>query len=360
MTAKQTWLSASLVLVCASSSEALADPDVDIGPEPADQAPPPPSDGKTGSFEIGAGYGTDEGFLAIARIAQANLFRTGKQLSMTTLVSARRQEFLVRYDDPALFGSQTLRLRGDLYSRTKLYQGSGFQRDATGGALTLVDRIAPNLDVFVGYKIEEIEVTPTDASTLYRGTVAEPFWRGGTIAALRAGIDYSNVGREVYPRRGTTVGASIEVADRQLGSDLDYTRTDAWFAHHQPIGPLTLHLGMRASSISDTVPISERLHFDGSSDIRGYAPGSLMPEGGNFMWTARAELEAPLIRAIDLDVAGFVDAGGMYRQGVGAEGASTGFGVIWRSPIGPLRVDVAFPLNGDGQPRYLIGIGGVF
>src|SRR5204863_7208546 len=68
MNAKQTLLSASLVLVCASRLSALADPDNDVGPEPADTAPPPPSDGKTGTFEIGAGYASDDGFMALARV----------------------------------------------------------------------------------------------------------------------------------------------------------------------------------------------------------------------------------------------------------------------------------------------------
>jgi outer membrane protein insertion porin family len=353
MDAKQTLLSASLVVLVPAAT-ALADPE-DADPQPADQAPAPPSDGKSGTFSVGAGYGTDDGFILGARVEQPNLFRTGKALSLSAIVTERQQRFVLRYDDPALFGSDTLRLRGDLYSERKSH--TGFDRVATGGSLSLVQRIAPNLDVYAGYKLETVEVTQTD--TVFRS--AQPFWRSGLVSALRVGINYSTISpmNRYYPMRGTTVGAQIERADREVGSEINYTRTDAWLAHHRPLGPFTLHLGARASSISTDVPMSERLHFDGSSDIRGYAPDSLLPGGGNFMWTARAELEAPLIPAAQLNVAGFFDAGGLYRPGIAREAASAGFGVIWRSPIGPLRFDYAIPLDG-GEPRFLVGIGGVF
>ena len=40
---------------------------------------------------------------------------------------------------------------------------------------------------------------------------------------------------------------------------------------------------------------------------------------------------------------------------------SAGFGVIWRSPIGPLRFDVAYPLDGaDRKPQFLFSLGGAF
>ena len=367
MTAKQT-MSASLVGLLCAVSPVLAEepePDADVQP-PGEVQPRPklelmPKRAPTGTFELGAGYATDDGFLATARVAQPRLFGTDKGLSLSALVSERRQEFLTRYEDPTLF--DVLHLRGDLYSRRKLYPG--FQRQAAGGMLTLGRRIAPNLDVFVGYRLEQVEVTP-DATTLARGVRAEPFWRGGMIGAVRTGVHYSTLERDRYPARGTDVGAAIEVADRGLGSDLDYLRTDAWLGHHRPLGPFTLHLGARASSITD-VPLSERLHFDGSSEVRGYAPGAVgptdpitgLPTGGNFLWSARGELEAPL-GDTNLSLVGFVDAGGLYAPWGGQTAASAGFGVIWRSPIGPLRFDVAYPLDGDGKPRYIFGIGGMF
>src|SRR5882672_1449488 len=102
MFAKQT-LSASLVALLAgggSSVPAYADPG-DPPPAPAadDEAPH-----HTGSFTIGAGYDSDEGFVALARIAQTDLFHTGLRLSMDALVSERRQLFDLRFADPHVAG----------------------------------------------------------------------------------------------------------------------------------------------------------------------------------------------------------------------------------------------------------------
>ena len=366
MTAKQT-MSASLVALLCAASPALAEEpvtdDADVQPPGEVQPQPPPKlemmpkRKPTGTFEIGAGYSTDDGFIASARISQPKLFGTDKGLSLSMLISKRRIESLVRYEDPTLFDTD-LRLRGDLYARKKLY--TGFTRDAAGGEVSLAQRIAPNLDVYVAYKLEH--VTVTDETSLFRSTTpsGEPFWRGGMIGAVRTGLLYSTLpeAERYYPRHGTTIGASIEVADEQLGSDIQYLRTDASLGHHRPFGPFTLHLGGRVSSITD-VPMSERLHFDGSSDVRGYAPGAIMPEGGNVMWTARGELETPSVAGLSL--AGFVDAGGIYGRGVGESISSAGIGLIWRSPIGPLRFDWAVPLSGqDHDTRFVFGIGGMF
>jgi outer membrane protein insertion porin family len=356
MTAKQT-TSASLVLLLTAWSPALADDDPDA--QPSGEVQPKklemmPKREPTGTFEIGAGFSTDESFIATARISQPRLFGTDKGLSLNTLISKRRQEFLVRYEDPTLFDA--LQLRADLYSRTKLYKG--FSREASGTELQLGRRVAPNLDFFVGYKLEGVEVDH-DATSLYRGGVVDEPWRGGVISALRTGVRYSTLGpNEHYPRSGTVIGSSLEVADRSLGSSIEYLRTDAWFGHHQPLGGFTLHLSGRVSSITD-VPMSERLHFDGSSDVRGYAPGAIMPTGGNLMWTMRTELETPSVEGLSL--AGFYDAGGIYMHGVGESIGSVGVGLIWRSPIGPLRFDWAVPLgNEDRAARFLFGIGGGF
>jgi outer membrane protein insertion porin family len=106
--------------------------------------------------------------------------------------------------------------------------------------------------------------------------------------------------------------------------------------------------------------MSERLFLDGSSQLRGYAPGALAPAGANFEAFGRAEVEAPLWPRAGLSAVAFYDVGGMaYTHGIGVVGQSVGFGLLWRSPIGPLCFDWAVPLDG-GRPAFLINVGGKF
>lgn len=360
MTAKQTTSSASLVaLLSVSVSPALAEDGTEADVQPPGEVQPRPIElmpkrKPTGTFSVGAGYSTDDGAIFMAEVAQPRLFGTDKRLLMRALISRRRWESLVRYEDPTLFDE--LHLRADLYNRHKLFEG--FKREAAGGELTLGRRVAPHLDLFVGYKLEHVK-SEHGVTSLFRGGEPETWSTDGVISAIKLGASYSTIAPgDDYPLRGTTLGATLERADRQLGSDLDYVRTDAWFGHHAPVGPFTLHLSGKVSSITD-VPISERLHFDGSSDVRGYRPGAIMPEGANLMWTARTELETPSVG--NLSLAGFFDAGGMYTKETGELLGSVGVGLIWRSPIGPLRFDWAVPLSGDENAvRFIFGVGGRF
>ena len=360
MIAKQTLQSASLVALLAASPDfAHAEPDAPL-PRPSEVRPEPPPL-PTGSFAIGAGFSNEEGFIARAEVAQDNLFGTGDRLALGARISARDQRFDLAFEHRHLLGS-TLSLTAGLIDDTRhMY---GFTREAVGGSLTLSQQLAPHLRGFVGYRLEHIVVTPDLPSAIARELPGTDPARGSRLAALRMGLEYDTLDTPVMPRRGTSIGSSIEIADRDLGSQIQMLRTDAWISHHRALGPLTLHLGGSVSAVSSTTPLSERLQFDGSSDLRGFAIGDLGPIGrngmslgGNFKYTARAELEVPLVPRLGISAAGFVDAAGLVAGTRGWSGASTGVGLIWRSPIGPLRLDLAVPLDG-GRPSLVFGLGG--
>lgn len=337
-------------------------------PETAPEPPPPPEPeppprAPTGRFEVGAGFSTDDKFIATATVAQDDLFRTGLQLSLSARLSARQQTFLTRFVDPHLLGSD-FALSADLYSDRRALPG--FTRTGTGGSVTLSHPLTEHLRGFVGYRLEHVDVGLDDDLAAARAIDptapgAVPLG-GGLLASVRAGLNYANVDSVAWPRRGTTAGVIVEHADRRLGSDLELDRAGGWLAHHEPLGPLTLHLGFAADAVTSSdplgVPRSERLFLDGSSDIRGYAPGSIGPiTGGTLRFAGRGELEVPLWSAIGLSAAGFVDVGGVYdRSGAGGMGHAFGFGLRWHSPIGTLQFDWAFPGDG-GKPKFLFSIG---
>jgi outer membrane protein assembly factor BamA len=113
------------------------------------------------------------------------------------------------------------------------------------------------------------------------------------------------------------------------------------------------------------VPLSERLQHDGHAEVRGYGLDSIPALGSNLEALGRVEVELPIWKKAGLSIAGWADVG--YRDNMdpmyGAVDQplvqrSVGLSVIWRSPIGPLRFDVAFPLDGDRDRQYLFGLGG--
>jgi outer membrane protein insertion porin family len=119
------------------------------------------------------------------------------------------------------------------------------------------------------------------------------------------------------------------------------------------------------------LPASERFFAGGDTTIRGYALDSVgapetissqgFPIGGSALVIFNVELRAPVWR--DLGAAVFVDAGNVFRQASEFDlsrlrGAS-GFGLRYRSPIGPIRVDLGFKMDrrmigGRLEPRTAI------
>ncbi|HEY5946256.1 MAG TPA: BamA/TamA family outer membrane protein [Kofleriaceae bacterium] len=341
----------------------------ELPPEkPPDLPPPPPPKPPTGRFQVGAGFSSDEGFIASATIAQDDLFHTGDQLLLTTRISAKRILFLQRFADPDVLGSR-FGLSIDLYNDSR--QLPGFTRDAAGGALTLSHPFGNHARAFVSYRLEDVQ---TKDQTPWAARRVDPFppLTGGILSSLRAGVVYDTRDQIDAPLRGTTIGSSLEVADRRLGSDLQFTRIDSWVQHHQPMGPLTLHLRGSFTTIGGTidgpagVPRSERLFLGSSNEIRGYRPDAFgpidglgTPVGGYAKLLAGAELEVPLIRRIGLSATGFVDTGALLDDSQGQFGTSVGFGLLWRSPIGALRFSWAFPVDGS-KPAFVFGIGSSF
>jgi len=108
------YLIPALLASALAESPALADPGESTASEvEADTGNPPPP--PTGSFQIGAGFSTDDGFIASAAVRQPNLFGRGQDLSLTTRLSERRQLYLLHFGEPHLLDSDTA-LGVDLYS----------------------------------------------------------------------------------------------------------------------------------------------------------------------------------------------------------------------------------------------------
>lgn len=120
------------------------------------------------------------------------------------------------------------------------------------------------------------------------------------------------------------------------------------------------------------VPTDRRFFAGGSGSIRGYGyqmagpltPGG-KPQGG--MSFIEASVEARYKVTDDIGVVAFVDTGGAFSSSIPGQGGNfyTGYGagVRYHTPFGPIRADIAFPLNNiAGQPQYglYLGVGQAF
>lgn len=126
--------------------------------------------------------------------------------------------------------------------------------------------------------------------------------------------------------------------------------------------------GEPLTDVVTDLPASERFFAGGDSTVRGFVLDQLgdestlnsqgFPTGGNAMAVFNVELRAPYWKG--LGVVTFLDVGNVFKRVSGMSlfelRPAAGFGVRYKSPLGPLRVDLGFNLNrrtlsGGGRER---------
>ncbi len=111
------------------------------------------------------------------------------------------------------------------------------------------------------------------------------------------------------------------------------------------------------------IPPSLRFFAGGAQSVRGYDYQDLSPKnsdndriGGRFMLVGSAEYQYSLTDK--WRIAAFTDRGNAFNSLTGASlKSSVGFGVRWVSPVGPIRADIAQPLNGNGGIHFHFSMG---
>ena len=108
----------------------------------------------------------------------------------------------------------------------------------------------------------------------------------------------------------------------------------------------------------NALPPSVRFFAGGDTSVRGYEYESLGPTdtdgeviGGSSLAVASVEYEHPIVPR--WSVAAFVDSGDAFDDSSFETNTGVGVGFRWQSPLGPIRVDVAKPFDGDDRGARL-------
>ena len=131
-------------------------------------------------------------------------------------------------------------------------------------------------------------------------------------------------------------------------------------------GRLLLRTDVGAMQVErfEALPPSQRFFTGGDTTIRGYSFESLGPTdasgdvvGGRFLFVGSIEYEHPI--KANWSAAAFVDMGNAFDTSNSNEGLKTGVGVgvRWHSPVGPVRLDLAHPLDDSELVRLHLRLG---
>ena len=186
---------------------------------------------------------------------------------------------------------------------------------------------------------------------------------------LMPGYELSRVRSDdpIYPRRGWRLRGKVRVAHEDVVStvSLVQVRGHAKWVFPTWYGRILMRVeggATLADEVAD-LPSSVRFFTGGDNTIRGYAYQSLGPTnddgdviGGRHMLVGSMEYDIPF--AQNWSWAVFVDGGNAYDALDAFDPVyGHGTGIRWRSPIGPLRLDIAKPSDGRDNFRLHISMG---
>jgi outer membrane protein insertion porin family len=238
-------------------------------------------------------------------------------------------------------------------------------------------------------------------SIFQRLPLANLFNAGRTISA-RPSITYDTRDNRLFPTSGIFLQGSTELATSYFGSEIEFLRHRVSGRFYYPLGGqtgqpgsgfvlrLNTEFGAITSPHAEGVPIFARFFLGGILDVRGYRLRTIGPRlplnqsldvnappipnganiGGNVQAYTNFELEFPIIDKVGIRGVTFVDAGNAWNteqqfckttpapqfdkvvspcfsfpDSLGYLRTSTGFGIRWFSPLGPLRFEWGFPLK---------------
>ena len=201
----------------------------------------------------------------------------------------------------------------------------------------------------------------------------EDFTQGlssGNSILLLPGVSLNRlrVDKGVDPEWGDRVMLTSEFSQQTWGSDLNFTRLwgrTKWLRTPWEGARLVARVeqGAIIGASLDGIPPSLRFFAGGDQSIRGYGFETISPvdasgqlTGARYVTTASIEYAHPVAEKWRL--ATFVDAGTATNNYQDPLKVGTGLGLRWLSPLGPIRIDLAFGVSETQIPwRIHFGLG---
>jgi outer membrane protein assembly factor BamA len=304
---------------------------------------------------------------------RSNIWGLGHSITLRTRVSTLDQLALASYRWPRFLRDDRLTLSFNaLYDNSKDVRTFSAQR--TEGSVQLTQRLT-KATTFI-YRYTYRYVTVNQATLKITPELIPLASQPVRLGLLSFAIVQDRRDDPVDPHKGSYNSLDIGLAEHIFGGQLNFLRLLARNSTYHPLGhrlvvARSTEIGdiyaFRAStSTFDAVPLPERFFAGGSTSNRGFpeeqsGPRDLetgFPIGGTALFFNQTELRFPLIGE---NIGGvlFHDFGNTFTDlrsltfRVNQENVkdfdymvhAVGFGIRYRTPIGPFRVDLAYSIN---------------
>ena len=331
---------------------------------------------QTGNLSIGGGYSSEDGAFFMGSIEERNLFGRGHNLKFSATLSGDSNLYNISFFEPYIFDTS---ISGgfDLYKEDEEFYDDDYDyydKKALGLNLKLGYKLMDYTTLGILYNIEQFDISnvQTNITNMTPGSFL--------TSSIKPYIQYDSRDDFFLPTEGSKHKFLIEYAGEFLGGEIDYTKYIIETGIYFPVfwkftGILHGEAGYLEDRSSNAIDIDYvKFYLGGMSSIRGFdkfdisgkRPGDTKEVGGQKYVQFNAELTFPLTDKYKLAGVFFYDRGDVYNKSedidFGNQYSSIGTGVRWNSPVGPLRLEYGWVIEGkdvkkawDGQFEFSIG-----
>jgi outer membrane protein insertion porin family len=346
----------------------------------------------TASLQVGGGYDSYSSVFGNFSVGNSNLFGGGESVSASAQLGFLYQNYNINYTEPWFLDMPlSVSLQG-FYDKLYLFS---FNQSNAGFSITAgyplselgLKHLGPfsldDINTSLGYQFESVGISGISEFTTFDIQRYKGYTR---VSEVIPSIRRFTVDNPLDPRSGSVQSLDVELSG--LGPGTAFIKTVAharfFFPYIQSqrwgewvFSPgVTYGIGTTLSSgFGGELPLYERFFPGGNNglnSVRGYELYSLGPQvtlfdqlghpfaveqvGGSQELLLSGETTFPIVSSLGIRGAAFLDAGQAFKLhssnntspgslAIDNLRAAYGIGLRWKSPFGPLAVDVARPIN---------------
>lgn len=321
----------------------------------------------TGNVQLGGGYGSYGGILLSVGVNDRNIFGSGINVGIKLEHSERTQNYSFNISNPRLNDSD---FSGNFSIYKSIYEYNDYTVHTDGITLGAGHRFTRFISGYLGYNYAAVSYEDIDPEYFVLNPQLVRYFESYNKSSVTVSANFDNTDDYYLPRSGWAISQSFEKSG--IGGDANFFKSRSTLNKYNGLEP---YLGFdaifrfkgRFYAAADTgfLPQAEGFYMGGLGSVRGYESYSLpyiIDKDGNAVRvsatqtaSSNIEMSFPLVPKAKMRFSVFYDLGWiktdrpelgnvpeMFRMGYGA-------GLEWFSPVGPLQLVFANPVNADSN-----------
>jgi outer membrane protein insertion porin family len=323
----------------------------------------------TDFLSIGGGYSSVDKFIATTDLTLGNLFGRGQYLKVKGELGGVSSLYEISFRDP-WFLDKPISLSTGVYKNSREY--IEYDERATGAYVSLGKNFSEYWSGSLGYNFERATIYNISEGV---SPIILDQMGTNTTSSINPSIVRDSRDNYLDPSRGSRNSLTLSFAG--LGGSNKFVKGTLDSAWYFPLGSTNFMVRGRfgyAHGIFDkTLPLYERFYVGGIYTVRGLGFGDAGPKdpntqdaiGGTTELIFNTEYVFPILPEMRFKGVVFFDAGNSYDgfQNFGNLRYTTGAGIRWISPMGPIRVEWGYNLAkkpGESASKIEFAFGSFF